>query len=148
MRKPRVELPEDDDILDDESGAPSSPPAATAAADKAAPQTLNEERPSKPPAPKEGYESDKLTPAQKKFLGYMVRLLRDDAGAISTENLWAAMASKRGQEVENMIEVWKGRDVNGVLHFGPLLALMTRAEALELIDRLLRLEENLAKVEA
>ena len=143
-RKPRVELPEDDDILDDESGAPSSPPAATAdtvAAVEAAP------RPPKPPTPRAGTEADALTAAQKKFLGYLVRLLRDEAKAISTENLWAAMARSRNVDVETMVPLLGGQDADGVLHFGPLLASMTRAEASELIDRLLRLEENLANVE-
>jgi len=84
----------------------------------------------------------KPTPGQRKKLGVLISSLRDKAGAITTENLWAALANARSVDVETMIELLDGRDDKGVLHFGPLLADLNRAEASNLIDRLERLEQN------
>lgn len=83
------------------------------------------------------------TKAQVSKLGVLVRKLRD-GGQIRTEHLWAALAKSRSYDTDQMIELLEGRDEDGVLHFGPLLATLTRPEASELIDRLSQLETKAA----
>jgi len=83
------------------------------------------------------------TKAQLGKLGALVRKLRD-SGQIKTEHLWAALAKSRSYDTDQMIELLEGRDEEGVLHFGPLLATLTRPEASELIDRLSQLEARAA----
>jgi len=95
-------------------------------------------------APADASAPIKPTPGQRKKLGVLIGNLRNGAGAITTENLWAALANSRNVDVETMIELLKGRDEEGVLHWGPLLADLTRVEASDLIDRLDRLEEHVA----
>lgn len=119
-----TDIPFGDDppsVPDDGPGAPVSPTTA--------PQGSSELKP---------------TPGQRKKLGILVKTLRDERGAITTENLWAALANARTVDVETMISLLEGRDEDGVLHFGPLLADLTRAEASNLIDRLTRLESHVA----
>lgn len=78
------------------------------------------------------------TKAQLGKLGVLVGKMRPDL--ITTERLWDFLARLRHIEVEPMIELLDGRDADGVLHWGPLLKTMTRAEATQLIDRLVALE--------
>jgi hypothetical protein len=95
-------------------------------------------------APAGASASLKPTPGQRKKLGVLVGTLRNGANAITTENLWAALANSRKVDVETMIELLGGRDDEGALHWGPLLADLTRVEASDLIDRLDKLEEDVA----
>jgi hypothetical protein len=95
-------------------------------------------------APAGATTSLKPTPGQRKKLGVLVGTLRNGANAITTENLWAALANSRKVDVETMIDLLGGRDDEGVLHWGPLLADLTRVEASDLIDRLDKLEEDVA----
>lgn len=85
----------------------------------------------------------KATAAQTKKLNVLVgRLL--DAGQITREQLYAAMARERQIDADLMIGVIDGaRDENG-LHWGPLRDTLTKAEATGLIDRLSKLEEKVA----
>lgn len=110
-RKPRVPLPEDDDILDDE-------PKPAAAGNTVATSTRD-----KP-----------LTQPQAKKLNVLVGKLRD-AEHITTEQLWKALAQERGVDLEHLIALLDGRDAEG-LHWSPLRDSLTRAEANGLIDRL------------
>ena len=123
-KPPRVPLAEDDGILDDEPGAASSP------------------SPEAPQAPK----PPKPTQRQTKNLDKLVGTLRK-AGHITTEQVWARIASMRGMDVDNMIEIWKGVYVSDGeteerLHWSPLRDSLTREEASGLIDRLERYESN------
>jgi hypothetical protein len=152
-KPPRVPLAEDDEILD-EPGAEPSPRAALAAQGAGGPGT--EPAPSAPvesgasSLPAASVDADtggapashKPTPGQRKKLGILVKTLRDEQSAISTENLWAALANARNVDVEAMIALLEGRDAEGVLHFGPLLADLSRGEASNLIDRLERLAQT------
>lgn len=76
----------------------------------------------------------KLTQAQAKKLNVLVGKLRD-AGSITTDHLWAALARERNVDVDTMIELLSGRDQEG-LHWSPLRDSLTKAEASALIDRL------------
>jgi hypothetical protein len=111
----------------DESGAPGPTSGSDAAAGQ--PDSLPTGAPVKP------------TKRQTQKLGVLVGRLRE-AEAITTEHLWSAVANSRNVEVDVMIELLHGRDDEGVLHFGPLLADLNRVEASNLIDRLERLEAN------
>lgn len=96
-------------------------------------------------SPKAPQSSSDLKPTagQRKKLGILVKTLRDERGVITTENLWAALANSRNVDVTVMIDLYEGSyDEHGVLHFGPLLASLTRGEASNLIDRLERLEQH------
>jgi hypothetical protein len=67
----------------------------------------------------------------------LVRELRDDRSLITTEQLYAGVARNRGVDVTVMIDLLPDAyDTSGVLHFGPLLATLTRPEAAKLIDQL------------
>ena len=79
----------------------------------------------------------KPTQAQLKKLNVLVGKLRD-AGSITTEHLWAALAKERNVPVDTMIELLAGRDAEG-LHWSPLRDSLTKAEASGLIDRLEKL---------
>ena len=116
-RKPRVELPEDDEILNDE-------PAASG-------NTISTSTRDKP-----------LTKPQATKLNVLVGTLRD-GGAITTEQLWAAVAKERGVEAAEMIELLHGMSGDD-LHWSPLRSSLTRAEATGLIERLQALEEKVA----
>lgn len=127
-KKPRVELPLDD--VDESEPVVSPPPA----------QDL------------------KPTKNQLKKLDVLVGELRNRREAITTENLYAALAKSRGVDVELMIELVGGRYVdaeilpasgvevtgfnNARLHWSNLRDSLTRVEASDLIDRLERLEAN------
>jgi len=108
----------------------------------------------------------KPTKRQTQKLGVLVGTLRDSAEAITTEQLWSALAKARGVDVQVMIELLGGMvevkpvlsagddgDISNLgpthrLSFGPLLDDLNRAEASDLIDRLERLEANLPKAAA
>ncbi len=83
--------------------------------------------------------SDSITVAQTKKLNVLVGKLRD-AGAITTEQLWAAMARERNIEAEMMIGLLGGQDEAGLLHWSPLRDSLTKTEATGLIDRLEKLQ--------
>ena len=111
-------------------GAPPLPSAAPTTAAPTAPQAENGQ-----PKP--------LTRAQAKKLDVLVGQLRDKRAAITTDNLYAALASARQVDVDVMIELTpEARDEDGALHWGPLRETLTRDEASDLIERLQRLETN------
>jgi hypothetical protein len=134
------------------SGAAANGSRSAVAAGEPAPDDTGAPTPSSPsgvPATEPQNSSDqKPTPGQRKKLGVLVVTLRDKAGVITTENLWVALANARKVEVDVMIELLAGRDDAGELHFGPLLADLTRVEASDLIERLERLERNTPKAAA
>lgn len=112
-----VPVPEDDGTL------PNPPAAAAAAATE---------------------DGEKRTGPQARKLNVLVGKLRD-AGHITTEQLYAALARAREVDAETMVAVLDGaRDDQGKLHWGPLRDSLTKAEASDLIERLGRLEENVA----
>lgn len=131
-RKPRVELPEDD-VLDDESGASASPPEPSAAAGAG---SVPKDAPALP-------RDQKPTKRMLTKLDVLVGTLRDTLQAITTEQLYSALAKERNVDVTVMVDVLDGAyDEQGVLHWGPLRDSLTRGEASDLIDRLERLETN------
>jgi hypothetical protein len=83
----------------------------------------------------------KPTKRQLDKLNVLVGRLRE-AGAITTEHLWSALAKARNVDVDVMIELLSGRDEEGALHWSPLRDSLTRPEASDLIDRLEKLEKN------
>lgn len=84
----------------------------------------------------------KPTKAQLGKLGALVKKLRDETGTITTEQLWKSLAKTRSFDFDQMVELLGGLDDEGVLHWGPLLATLTRPEASDLIDRLSALEQE------
>jgi hypothetical protein len=82
----------------------------------------------------------KPTTGQKKKIGVLLSSLRDERHVVSTEQLWANLATARGRDVDMMILGLDGRDEEGVLHFGPLLSSLDRVEANRLIDWFERVE--------
>lgn len=125
-KAPRVQLPEDDDILDSEDPEPSPLPSAS---DDVA---------------QRGGSGTSLKPTKRQGekLNVLVGTLRD-GGHITTQQLYSALAHSRSVDVETMIGLFEGaRDEDGILHWAPLRESLTRAEASDLIDRLSRLEEN------
>lgn len=78
----------------------------------------------------------KPTAPQLKKLNMLVGRLRDEAGVITTDQLWAAAARERNFPAEALIEMLEGRDQLGTLHWSPLRDSLTREEARALIDRL------------
>jgi hypothetical protein len=88
-------------------------------------------------------EPEKRTAAQTKKLNVLVGKLRD-GGAITTEQLYAALSRARQVEPETMVDLLAGRDQEGVLHWSPLRDSLSKAEASDLIDRLSKLEANVA----
>lgn len=77
----------------------------------------------------------KPTQAQIKKLNVLVGKLRD-AGQITTDHLWAALAKERSMPVDQMVELLAGRDTDGTLHWSPLRDSLSKVEASGLIDRL------------
>lgn len=84
----------------------------------------------------------KPTPGQRKKIGVHLKRLRDEQGRITTKQLWANLARARERDVDLMILGLDGEDDAGVLHFGPLLADLDRAEAARLIDWFERIEAS------
>ena len=131
-RKPRVELPEDD-VLDegDEAGASLPPPDSSPSGSPAAPQD-------KPLSLREC----------KTKLNALVGQLRESKH-ITTEQVYARMASMRNVDVETMIGLTEGaRDEEGVLHWAPLRDSLVVAEARELHARLAKLWVNVQPKDA
>lgn len=88
-------------------------------------------------------DADKRSPAQAKKLNVLIGKLRP--ARITTEQLYAALAKSRGVDVDTMALLLEGaRDAAGDLHWGPLRDSLTKPEASDLIERLSRLEENVA----
>jgi len=90
----------------------------------------------------------KPTERQLKKLNTLVGTLRD-AGRITTEQLWSAMANARGVQVEHMVDLLGGIYVDAPgdaprYHWSELRGSLTREEASGLIDRLERFEANVA----
>lgn len=112
-------------------GAAAEPPVAPEVSAPADPTPRTDDSPPPEDAPGEGAETPSLTADQAKKLNVMVGKLRDKAGLITTEQLYAKC--KR--------EGVAGED--GLLHFGPLRDSLTKAEAHALIDSLVKFEENL-----
>lgn len=61
---------------------------------------------------------------------------------ISTENVWAAVANLRKVDVDVMIDLLKGRDADGKLHWPPLRNDLQEAEIVNLQERLMKLHLN------
>lgn len=66
---------------------------------------------------------------------------------ITTENVWVAVAKLRGVEVDVMIELLKGRDKDGELHWPALRDDLQEGEIADLHERLMRLHKNAPKKE-
>ena len=124
---PEADFTQPDPVpVPDEDGTLPEPPAAPA------------------PAPAATEDGEKRTGPQTRKLNVLVGKLRD-AGHITTEQLYAAMARARQVDAETMVELLAGaRDDQGQLHWSPLRDSLTKAEASDLIERLGRLEENVA----
>jgi hypothetical protein len=81
-----------------------------------------------------------VTQQQARKLNVLVGKLRD-AGHLTTDQLYAALARERRVDVDTMIGVLDGaRDERGGLHWGPLRDSLTKTEASTLIERLTVLE--------
>ena len=85
--------------------------------------------------------SDDLTKPQSDTLDSLVGQLRR-SDHITTEQLWSAIANLRTIDIWTMVDLLKGRDEEGVLHWAPLRKSLTKLEASNLIDRLERLQAN------
>lgn len=84
----------------------------------------------------------KATAAQTKKLNVLVGKLRE-AGHITTEQLYAALSRARNLDADVMVDLLDGaKDEAGGVHWGPLRDSLTKTEATDLIDRLVRLETN------
>lgn len=89
-----------------------------------------------------GEAQEKITEPQARKLNVLVGKLLD-AGQITREQLYAALARERHIYADTMIGLLEGaHDENG-LHWGPLRDSLSKAEASGLIERLSRLEQNL-----
>lgn len=93
-----------------------------------------------PPPParsqEEGSEPDarKPTQAQTKAMNALVGQLSKHDPNFKVK-LWKAVAEKlRGERAEKMIEMLGGADHDGVIHWSPLRASLTRSEASKLLD--------------
>ncbi len=85
----------------------------------------------------------KITQPQARKLNVLVGKLLD-AGQITREQLYAALARERQIDADTMIGLLDGaRDENG-LHWGPLRDSLSKTEASALIERLTALEEKAA----
>jgi len=153
-RKPRVELPEDDVFGDETAGEPSSAPEAAASAPSDAGGAADDPGGSSSPA-----AQLKPTKRQLDKLNVLVGTLRD-GGHITTEQLWARVASLRNVDPQTMIDLLGGMvELTPVLGAGddeeisnlgpshrlswvPLRNSLTREEASGLIDRLEKFESN------
>jgi hypothetical protein len=85
-------------------------------------------------------EQPPATGPQKKKLNVLVGKLREQAGRITTENLWKAVALLRGVETDALMLELGAFDDDGVPHWSPLREALTKAEANSLIDRLEKLD--------
>src|SRR4030095_5172124 len=79
------------------------------------------------------------TRAQQAKLNLLVGRLRE-AGHISTEQLYKALASSRGIDWQSLSDDIRGKDKEGELHWAHLRESLTKTEASNLIDRLEKLE--------
>lgn len=89
--------------------------------------------------------TDVASPGQLKNLDRLVGTLRETeveladgtkSVVLSTEQLWAAAATRRHVAADTMIELLGGRDASGVLHWAPLRDSLTGSEASDLISKL------------
>lgn len=85
-----------------------------------------------------------LTEKQWKKLNVLVGQLRD-AGSVTTDNLYHAIAVARDLGVEDLKLAIGGYDAEGGLHWSPLRDSLSQEEASSLIDRLQTFQSNLAK---
>lgn len=88
---------------------------------------------------------DVASPGQLRNLDRLVGTLRETeveladgskSVVLSTEQLWAAAATRRNVAADTMIELLGGRDEAGVLHWAPLRDSLTGSEASDLITKL------------
>jgi recombination directionality factor gp3-like protein len=82
---------------------------------------------------REPRQTMQATGPQRKKLDVQVGQLRD-AGHITTEQLWAAIAGLRAVDIAALVDELGGRDEQGQLHWAPLREGLTRPEAVQLID--------------
>lgn len=109
-----------------------------------------------PPGPEGGgaqatastdFQTKAITEPQKTKLNVLVGKLRPEQ--LTTEHLWQAVAAMRNLDVSIMEQVIEGaRDDAGALHFAPLRDTLNRAEATQLIDRLVQLEGQASRASA
>ena len=86
-----------------------------------------------------------MTEPQKRKLNVLIGQLRNEGQHITTEQLWAAIATMRGVpsgDIDDFIEGLRGRHEDGVLHWAPLRDSLNRQEAIDLIDRLEKLQRR------
>ena len=159
-RTPRVTLP-DDDVLDEEPGAEPSPTAAHPAGGaggsgtEPAPSASDTDPESSvandpPPAGDSGNTVSRstrdkpITSAMSTKLGVLIGRVRDEAGVVTTGDLYRKLAEVRGVDLSALRASIPEdvRDAEGVLHIGPALKTLTRAEGHSLIDWLEELEES------
>jgi hypothetical protein len=107
------------------------------------PPPLPDAEPVEPQTP--GLNDRSLTKAQGTKLNVLVGKLRDEREAITTANLYAALASTRDLDAETLIALVEGRDEEGELHWSPLRESLSRSEASALIERLQAKENELAE---
>jgi recombination directionality factor gp3-like protein len=132
------------------------PPASTAPPGRqAAPMGPRRDRGPTAPLPVDddepgSYEQQRqtlaATEAQAKKLNVQVGQLRD-AGHITTEHIWNAIANLRNTTTEQLVDELGGRDTDGVLHWSPLRDSLTRPEAVQLIERLTAKEQDVGRSE-
>lgn len=138
-----VENPEVSDAdqlgFDESDGGTSPPDSGEAGADETtadgSPADSAGASPEKPP-----------TKAQASALNALVGKLRETevelelggkrAPIVTTEQLWAAAATRRNVDVDTMIDLLGGRDDAGVLHWAPLRDSLTKSEASDLMTKL------------
>jgi len=84
------------------------------------------------------------TEGRKKKLDVLVGRLREKSnGRVTTDRLWASIATVRNEDMEAMIRRYHGRDGDGVLHWAPLREVLTNDEASGLIDKLSAVEAEI-----
>ena len=125
-------------VPDDDGATPSAPELATSSTKSEAPAEGNDAEAGADDTPK----GDRTEPQAKK-LNVLVGKLRD-AGHITTEQLYAALARSRSLDADVMTDLVGGRDADGELHWAPLRDSLTKGEASDLIERLAELEEKKA----
>lgn len=89
-------------------------------------------------------DAGKATADQKKALNALYGQL-SEAGAVTPEQLYAACATMRQVDVDEMATILDGRKQDGTLSFAKLRESLTKPEASSLIDRLGRYADNLEK---
>jgi len=112
------------------------------------------EDPEGPPLPSESVDSVPSGPSAPTYeenivaLNALVGQLRD-AGEITTRQLWVKVARMRKKPVDELIDLYDGRDEAGELHWSPLRAIVRPEEAVELRKGLGKLwAEKLEQVNA